>query len=161
MAGLLCKIMTKGVRLPRRKTKEAAGFDLSAVKNVQIGPGESTIVGTGIAIKIPKGHYGQIKPRSSMAISGIIIDGGVIDADYRGEIKMIIANRHKMNIATIFAGDRIAQLLIIPIWTGEMHEVTELDKTKRGDQGFGSNSVNTVKVITELKHNTQVENKHT
>ena len=62
MAGLPYKIITKGVRLPKRKTKEAARFDLSAVKNVQIGPGESTIVGTGIAIKIPKGHYRQIKP---------------------------------------------------------------------------------------------------
>ena len=96
-----------------------------------------------------------------MVISCIIIDEGVIDADYQGEIKMIIANRHKTNIATIFKEDHIAQLIIIPIWTGEMYEVTELDKTKRGDQGFGSTDVNAVKVITELKHNTQVEDKHT
>ena len=157
----MCKKMNRSAIIPQRKTKDAAGFDLSTVKNIELTPGESRVVGTGIAIKIPEGHYGQIKPRSSMAISGITIDGGVIDADYTGEIKLIIVNRHKTITAKIFGGDRVAQLVILPIWTGELQEVQNLEETKRGDQGFGSTGLNIVKIITELKHGNQSTDKHT
>jgi dUTPase len=78
-------------KIPKRQTEEAAGLDLTSMKDEEFKPGEIKIVGTGIAMKIPKGYYRQIKPRSSLAMIGLTVDGGVIDADYIQEIKMILA----------------------------------------------------------------------
>src|SRR6201985_2789619 len=139
-------------KILERKSEQAAGFDLSTVKDIELQPGESCVVGTGIAARIPEGHYEQIKPRSSLAVVGITVDAGVIDADFRGEIKMIIINRHKFNIAKLYGGDRVAQLIIIPIWTGKIIEVERIDETKRGVEGFGSTGVNIAKLVTETKH---------
>src|SRR6202453_3359020 len=142
----------KKAKTPERKSEQAAGLDLSTVKDIEIQPGESCVVGTGIAARIPAGHYGQIKPRSSLAAVGITVDAGVIDADYTGKIKIIIVNRHRFNIAKLYGGDRVAQLIIIPIWTGKVEEATELIKTDRGEKGFGFKGANIEKIETKIKH---------
>src|SRR4051794_26511828 len=92
---------------------------------------------------------------------GITVDRGVIDSDYREEIKMIIINRHKTVAAKLFSGDKIAQMIIIPIWAGTTTEVDELEETERGTQGFRSTDVYIVKNITELKHNIRLQDKYT
>src|SRR3954469_24013270 len=109
---LKVKKLRSDARIPERKTTAAAGYDLASLKDITLKPGEMTIVDTGLAIAIPQGYYGQILPRSSMAIVGISTDGGVIDADYRGPIKVILINRHKWNTTTINKEDKIAQLTI-------------------------------------------------
>ena len=142
-------------KIPKFAKKGDAGMDLSIVKNIELPPGESTVVGTGVAARIPEGHYGQIKPRSSLAVAGVTTDGGVIDEGYRGEIKIILVNRSKVNTTKIFAGDRVAQLVIIPIWQGKVQEASRLDTTERGTNGFGSTGVNAViakKIINETTH---------
>jgi hypothetical protein len=96
-------------------------------------------------------------------MTGLTTDRGVIDASYRGEIKIILVNRHKILTHTINKGDRFAQLIIIPIYQGEIKEVQELDETTRGKGGFGSTGVNTVvvkKEITNLEHKNEKQEKH-
>ena len=99
---------------------------------------------TDISIEISKGYYGQIFPQSSMAIVEILIDRGVIDADYRGPVKVILINRYKWNTTTINKGDRIVQLTIIKIYMGPIKEVQGLTKTTRNQNGFGSTRVNAI-----------------
>src|SRR4051812_18737136 len=128
---LEAKRLKPEARIPERKTTGSAGYDLASLEDITLKPGEMTIVDTGLAIAIPQGYYGQIFPRSSMAMVGISTDGGVIDADYRGPIKVILINWHKWNTTTINKGDRIAQLTIIKIYTGPIKKVQELIQTTR------------------------------
>ena len=82
--------------LPKQETEGSAGYDLRTPVGFKLLPGESTIVPDGLVLKIPKGYFGLIKPRSSMAKAGLIIDAGVIDQDYRGEIHVIMYNRNRL-----------------------------------------------------------------
>ena len=128
--------------IPTRGSKYAAGYDLYAdIKEaIQINPGDTFKVSSGIAIAIPEGCFGGIYPRSSLATKQGLAPAnkvGVIDSDYRGPI--IVALYNHSNIPQIIhPGDRIAQLIIQPYWQFDWDEVDELSTTDRGEGGFGS-----------------------
>ena len=137
------KISSKSdFKLPNYETKGAAGMDLSAdiESEVILKPLEISLIPTGIAISLPKDLEAQIRPRSGLAIKhGITLlnTPGTIDSDYRGEIKVILVNLSNDNY-TIKPQDRIAQIVFSRFVTGEFDIVENLDKTDRGDSGFGS-----------------------
>lgn len=132
----------KNLHLPAYKTEKSSGLDLCAAveEPVTLNPGKRTRLPTGLQIAIPDGYEGQIRPRSGLALNhGITMlnTPGTIDADYRGEIKLIAIN-HGTDPFTIEHGDRIAQLVITPVVRLPLVEVTTLPTTKRGSGGFGS-----------------------
>jgi dUTP pyrophosphatase len=116
-----------------------AGFDLRSTEDHVILPGAQAVIGTGLRLAIPEGWVGIVKDRSSMALRRLYSHGGVIDASYRGEVKLIISN-FGAHPATIQAGDKIAQLLVIPCLTRceEAQALEELGTTHRNESGFGS-----------------------
>ncbi len=125
-------------KLPIRAHLEDAGLDLHALESGVIGAGGRLVVSTGIAIAVPEGHVGLILDRSGLATKhGITNLGGVIDAGYRGEWKVIMHNTSDEPYE-VAAGERIAQILIVPIVLPQVCEVSELDVTMRGEGGFGS-----------------------
>ncbi|HHX77031.1 MAG TPA: dUTP diphosphatase [Firmicutes bacterium] len=131
----------KGLTTPAKMTCNAAGIDLAAAvaDTVEIEPGDYKIIPTGLAIAIPDGYEGQVRPRSGLALKlglSVLNTPGTIDADYRGEIKIILINLGR-NKAVIKRGDRIAQLVVSPTPEIEMQVVDELPDTKRGTGGFG------------------------
>ncbi|MCK5537660.1 MAG: dUTP diphosphatase [Bacteroidales bacterium] len=136
------KIVNKsGHDLPRYATKASAGLDLRANINgyTVVGAGERALISTGLFIELPEGFEAQIRPRSGLAIkSGISIlnSPGTIDADYRGEIKIILINHSKENFI-INDGDRICQMVIQKVEQAEWQEVSVLEHSDRGDGGFG------------------------
>ncbi len=120
-----------------------AGINLCCAQmgRTRINTNSQALVGTGLAFEIPKGFYGQIKARSGFANrTGSLINAGVIDANYRGEVKVMISNPTNM-LLDIYHGDGIAQMVILPVPKVELVEVDELTDTERGEQGF--NSTNT------------------
>lgn len=121
--------------VPTRGTPEAAGFDLYAYVDLYIPPGDVARVHTGIAVAIPKGYVGIVKPRSSIFYSGGDTDG-TIDSDYRGEIFLQIRNLTGGNLR-IVKGERYSQMVVLP-YCGDSIEVEELSDTPRGKGGFGS-----------------------
>lgn len=124
--------------LPRQQSMEAAGYDLCAAEPVTIYPGGRAAIATGFAFQIPAGMCGQVWPRSGMAVNrGIDTLAGLIDSDYRGEVKAVLIN-HGEDPVQIFAGDRIAQLVVVPCLQGIVREVEGLGATERGAGGFGS-----------------------
>jgi dUTP pyrophosphatase len=125
--------------LPTRGSKYAAGLDLYASETVCIETGSfDCLVSTGISMVIPHGYYGRIAPRSGFSVKyGLILNAGVIDSDYRGEIKILFNNFTKMDVV-IQKGDKIAQIIIEKIALLDVEEVEHLDDTERGDKGFGS-----------------------
>lgn len=127
--------------LPRYMTDLAAGVDLHAdlAAEVSLAPGERTLIPTGLALAIPAGFEGQVRPRSGLALKkgvSLVNSPGTIDADYRGEVGIIIIN-HGQEVVTITPGERIAQLIIAPVVRAEFIEVAELDATRRNAGGFG------------------------
>jgi dUTP pyrophosphatase len=124
--------------VPTLGSSSAAGFDLylSGRENIVIYPGKQATIPTDIALSIPKGKVGIIKPRSGLALHGIDVLGGVIDSDYRGEVKVILIN-HGVRTMLFNPGDRIAQLVILYHYN-EFEVVESLDDTERGSGGFGS-----------------------
>ena len=134
----------EGLPLPAYETAQAAGMDLRAAvpedAPLVLRPGERFPVPTGLAFALPDGFEGQVRPRSGLAAkSGItcLNSPGTIDADYRGEVKVILIN-HGPDDFTIRRGDRIGQLVIAPIVQAQWAEVASLDETARGVGGFGS-----------------------
>lgn len=126
--------------VPERAHHDDAGIDLSTRVDVVIGPGEWAMIPTGIAVAIPEGHAGLVAPRSGLAARhGIsVVNGpGVVDSGYRGEIKVILIN-HGPGPIELSRGDRIAQLLVVPVELPELVEVDELPTSVRGTGGFGS-----------------------
>ena len=123
--------------LPTRAHPEDAGLDLYGLEDVHLEPGEGKAVRTGIACALPRGCVGMIADRSSLGKRGLKTLGGIIDAGYRGEIQVLIRNL-STEACLLRAGDRIAQMLILPIATPQVQEVSELDDTTRGTGGFGS-----------------------
>lgn len=134
---LKCMRMHKDAALPRRGTPGAAGYDLSAVEATTVPPRGRAQVRTGLAIAVPLGHYGRVAPRSSMARQGLDVGAGVLDADYRGEVGVMLFN-HGDDAYIVEAGARIAQLLIEKIAHPEPEWADALDDTERGSGGFGS-----------------------
>tara|TARA_Y100001970_G_scaffold154575_1_gene189417 strand:- start:313 stop:789 length:477 start_codon:yes stop_codon:yes gene_type:complete len=134
------RIGTAGA-LPTRGSEYAAGVDLYASETVEIPTQERRTVCTAIQVAIPHGHYGRIAPRSGLAVKHQIdVCAGVVDADYRGEVKVVLAN-FGFEPYTVKRLDRIAQLILERISLPVIVEVDELDETKRGDGGFGSTDV--------------------
>ena len=130
----------EGLPLPVYATEGAAGMDVVAAEELTLDPGARAAVATGFAIAIPAGYEVQVRPRSGLAIKhGItcVNAPGTIDCDYRGEVKVILANMGSEPFA-IARGDRIAQLVPAPVLHATLDEVDELDDTKRGSDGFGS-----------------------
>jgi dUTP pyrophosphatase len=136
-----------GLQLPTYETGLAAGMDLRAAladdEVMTLAPGARAAVPTGLAMAIPAGFEAQVRPRSGLALKNGITclnTPGTIDADYRGEVKVILIN-HGSDAFDIKRGDRIAQLVIAPVIQGEWAIVETLDETKRGAGGFGSTGV--------------------
>jgi dUTP pyrophosphatase len=142
--GVKLKILPhgSGLPLPAYATADAAGVDLAAALEapLTLAPGERQAVPTGIALALPPGWEGQVRPRSGLALKhGITIlnSPGTIDADYRGEIRVILANLGSAPV-TIARGERIAQLVIAPVSRAVLEVVADLPATLRGSGGFGS-----------------------
>ena len=142
MLKILVKKFDKNIKLPEYKTSGSSGMDLVAyIKNkITINPGKTVIIPTGIAVAIPKKYEIQIRPRSGLAAKkGITVlnTPGTIDADYRGEIKIILINLSTKSFV-VKSGDRIAQMILCPVAKGRLKEVKNLPKTIRDKGGFGS-----------------------
>lgn len=132
-----------GLPLPAYATAHAAGMDVVSAENLTLAPGARHAVTTGFAIAIPAGFEVQVRPRSGLALKhGVtcLNTPGTIDADYRGEVKVILANLGSEPFE-IRRGDRIAQLVPAPVLQARFSEVEELDETARGTGGFGSTGV--------------------
>ena len=130
----------EGLPLPSYATEHAAGLDVVAAEDVTLRPGWRHAVATGFAIAIPEGYEVQVRPRSGLALKhGItcLNTPGTIDADYRGEVKVILANLGTA-VVDLARGERIAQLVPAPVQRAAFVEVEELDETARGEGGFGS-----------------------
>jgi dUTP pyrophosphatase len=132
----------EGLPLPAYETPGSAGMDLRAAVEtpLTLQPGARAAVPTGIAIALPPGYEGQVRPRSGLALrDGVttLNTPGTIDADYRGEVRVILINHGAVPV-TIARGDRIAQLVIAPVVQAAWREAAELDVTGRGEGGFGS-----------------------
>lgn len=128
--------------LPRYMSPDAAGLDLLAdvEKDLGLQPGERALVPTGIAIALPAGYEAQVRPRSGLALrAGVTVLNapGTIDADYRGEIQVLLVNLSSEPY-TLRRGERIAQLVVAPVVRAELEEVDTLPTTVRGEGGFGS-----------------------
>jgi dUTP pyrophosphatase len=128
------------LELPRYQTAGSAGMDLRADEPVDLAPGERRLVPTGIAVAIPPGWEGQVRPRSGLALKlglGIANAPGTIDSDYRGEVGVILVNWGKERVR-LPRGERIAQLVLAQVTQGSLVEVAVLPGTGRGGGGFGS-----------------------
>lgn len=128
-------------KVPVRAYAGDAGLDLHALDGCTLGPGERAQIGTGIAVEIPEGQAGLVLPRSGLAARhgiALVNAPGLIDAGYRGEIKVLLLNTDRASSFEVGAGDRIAQLVLVKIETPEVLEVPALAISARGDGGFGS-----------------------
>jgi dUTP pyrophosphatase len=127
--------------LPTRAYAGDAGLDLAACDRHEIGPGERALVGTGIAVAIPDGHAGLVTPRSGLATKNgitIVNTPGLVDAGYRGELRVILHNTDRSEPFVVEPGMRIAQLVVVAVPGSALCEVDELPKSERGAGGFGS-----------------------
>ena len=145
MTKILIKRLSKEVKLPKYETSGSSGMDLVANTDevIHIDPGKTAIIPTGITVAIPSGFEIQIRPRSGLAAKqqiSVLNTPGTIDADYRGEIKVILINLGSKPFK-VEKGLRIAQMVICPVVQAELEEVDDLDKTGRGKGGFGSTGV--------------------
>ena len=138
MAALQVQLLCNGATAPERKSAGAAGYDLSACEAVVIPPASRALVNTGVAVAVPDGTYGRVAPRSGLATRGVAVGAGVIDADYRGPVKVLLFNHSSTDSLTIEVGDRIAQLVIEVIRTPAVEIVSQLPSAERGEAGFGS-----------------------
>jgi dUTP pyrophosphatase len=135
---LLIKKLSDKATTPTRGSAFAAGYDLYASKDTNVPAHGKVLVSTDISMACPEGTYGRIAPRSGLASKHFIDTGaGVIDSDYRGEVKVLLFN-HAPEDFPIKHGDRIAQLVLERIYTPEIMEVTDLEESVRGAGGFGS-----------------------
>ena len=145
MTEILIKRLSKEVILPRYETEGSSGLDLTANidKQIEIHPGKSEIISTGIAVAVPKNFEIQIRPRSGLAAKSqisVLNTPGTIDADYRGELKVILINLSD-KVFVIEKGFRIAQRVLCPVVKAKLKEVTELESTERGSGGLGSTGI--------------------
>ena len=142
MTEILIKRLSKEILLPKYETVGSSGLDLSANINssIDIPPGQTAIIPTGLSVSIPQGYEIQIRPRSGIAAKKsvtVLNTPGTVDSDYRGEIKVILINLGKLSF-TVEKGDRIAQMVICPVIKAKLKEVEDLNTTSRGEGGFGS-----------------------
>ena len=142
MVRVLIKKLNPSVQLPSYKTNGASGMDLMAFieKPINLEPGKSCLVPTGLSLAFPEEYEIQIRPRSGLAAKNnitVLNTPGTIDSDYRGELKIILFNHGNENFL-INNNDRVAQMILTPIIKMELHETEELPETVRGERGFGS-----------------------
>ena len=142
MTKILIKRLSKNIPLPKYETEGSSGMDLAAniEQAIEIKPGKSVIIPTCLALSIPKNYEIQIRPRSGLAAKNqisVLNTPGTIDADYRGELKVILINLSD-KIFKIEKGLRIAQIVLCPVIKAKFKEVDSLEETKRGSGGFGS-----------------------
>lgn len=134
------KKLVPEAKLPTRGTAQSAGLDLYSIEDETLHPGETKLISTGLAMGLPEGYEGQIRPRSGLAAKyGVTVLNapGTVDSDYRGEIKVMLINLGRAPYrVTLY--DRIAQLVVAPVEKCESIEVYDLDETGRGEGGFGS-----------------------
>ena len=142
MTEILIKRLSDKVVLPKYETEGSSGLDLAAhiSENIEIKPGSTAIIPTGLAVSIPINFEIQIRPRSGLAAKNqisVLNTPGTIDADYRGELKVILINLGAKSFL-VENGARIAQMVLCPIFRANLKEVKTLEDTKRGSGGFGS-----------------------
>ena len=142
MIKVLVKKLEPSVKLPSYETNGASGMDLMAYihKSIELKPGESCLVPTGLSVAFPKEYEIQIRPRSGLAAKSnisVLNTPGTIDSDYRGELKVILFNHGNKNFQ-INKNDRIAQMVLTPFIKMDLEETNKLPKTIRGKGGFGS-----------------------
>ena len=128
-------------RPPAQAHAGDAGFDLHACESVAIAPGGRASVGTGIALAIPEGHAGLVVPRSGLAARhgiAVVNAPGLIDAGYRGEVRVLLLNTDRESTFEVEVGARIAQLVVVAVEAPELEEADALEETARGVAGFGS-----------------------
>ena len=145
MTEILIKRFSKNITLPKYETNGSSGMDLAAnIENeIDLEPGKTAIIPTGLAVSIPKKFEIQIRPRSGLAAKNqisVLNTPGTIDSDYRGELKVILINLGKENFK-IEKGLRIAQMVLCPVVRATLKEVDMLEETRRGAGGFGSTGV--------------------
>ena len=143
MTELPVKRLHDEATLPTRAYEGDAGLDLAAGERVELGPGERAAVGTGLAVAIPDGHAGFVQPRSGLAARhgiAVLNSPGLVDAGYRGELKVVLLNTDRDEAFVVEPGMRIAQLVVIPVALTEPMEVLELPASERGSRGFGSSA---------------------
>ena len=145
MTEILIKRFSKNITLPKYETNGSSGMDLAAnIENeIDLAPGKTAIIPTGLAISIPKNFEIQIRPRSGLAAKNqisVLNTPGTIDADYRGELKVILIN-HSDKVFKIEKGLRIAQMVLCPVIKATLKDVDILETTKRGSDGFGSTGI--------------------
>ncbi|WP_461109624.1 dUTP diphosphatase [Tessaracoccus terricola] len=131
-------------QLPTYARAGDAGADLRCTHDVTIAPGERVLVHTGVRLALPEGHVGLVTPRSGLAARtglSIVNAPGVIDSGYRGEVLVCLVNLDPREPVELSAGDRIAQLLVMPFVTARFSPVDDLDETERGSGGYGSTGV--------------------
>ena len=135
---LRVKMLSENGRVPERGSRDAAGYDLFSAEEYRVGPCGKCLMKTDIAVAIPKGYYGRIAPRSSMAWKfHTDVGAGVVDSDYRGNVGVVMFN-HGQEELVVKKHDKIAQLILEKIITPEIVIVDDLDETERGEGGFGS-----------------------
>jgi dUTP pyrophosphatase len=127
--------------VPARAYAGDAGLDLASCGPVRLAPGERAVVPTGLAVAIPHGYAGFVQPRSGLAAShgiAVVNSPGLIDSGYRGEIRVVLLNTDRERTFTAEAGERIAQLVVLPVPELDVREVDDLPPSERGTRGFGS-----------------------
>jgi dUTP pyrophosphatase len=138
------KLLSAAARLPERAYEHDAAYDLYAAEDALLPPLGRAVIGTGIALGLPAGLAALTLPRSGLAARhgiSIVNAPGLIDPGYRGEVRIILLNTDREEPFSVRAGDRVAQLLFLPLTTLSLLPVSELDETRRGAQGFGSSGV--------------------
>ena len=138
------KILSRDAQIPHMAYNGDAGVDLRSVERIVLEPQERAMVATGLAIALPEGYAGFVLPRSGLAAKhgiSIVNAPGLIDSNYRGELNVILLNNDPNDSFAIEIGDRIAQLIVIPIPTINFEQVEELTESQRGESGFGSSGI--------------------
>ena len=138
------KILSRDAQIPHMAYNGDAGVDLRSVERIVLEPQERAMVATGLAIALPEGYAGFVLPRSGLAAKHGISNvnaPGLIDSNYRGELKVILLNTDPDKSFTIEIGDRIAQLIVMPVPTINFEQVEELTESQRGESGFGSSGI--------------------
>ena len=141
MTELAFQRLDPNAALPERARPGDAGFDLRSIEDVEVGPGERAMIGTGVAVAIPDGHAGVVLPRSGLASKhGLTLANapGLIDSGYRGELICSVVNLDPHESVKIARGDRIAQLVVVEVSERRPGWVDELPPSSRGESGFGS-----------------------
>eukprot|EP00435_Cladocopium_sp_Y103_P040980 s704_g11.t1 len=137
---LKVKLLNDAASLPTRSTTGSAGLDLCSTQEYRVAAGEHQLIKTGLAVELPRGTYGRIASRSGLAAHGIEVSAGVIDRDFRGEVKVLIRNLSGREF-WVRQGDRIAQLIVEKVMEVEVSQVESLSETTRGRRGFGSTGI--------------------